>query len=171
MWGRKSRNLSLWVFTNHTTTFYNLAYDTIRDVSNFETIKSCNNADLSSLQETCHSWTLLWPNSTQRILSNPVSEHRRVDSKDLWVDSFWGSTFFLFSYALCEKKRMEYSNVLNQILDSYFLRSLIIFVISYGKSTFPLKLFFTNCRISRYLQQYTNGFKDELRKTMNPEML
>lgn len=106
-----------------------------------------------------------------RVLSNPVSEHRRVDSKDLWVDSFWGSTFFLFSYALCEKKRMEYSNVLNQILDSYFLRSLIIFVISYGKSTFPLKLFFTNCRISRYLQQYTNGFKDELRKTMNPEML
>ena len=65
VWGRKSRNLSLWVFTNHTTTFYNLAYDTIRDVSNFETIKSCNNADLSSLQETCHSWTLLWPNSTQ----------------------------------------------------------------------------------------------------------
>ena len=106
-----------------------------------------------------------------RVLSNPVSEHRRVDSKDLWVDSFWGSTFFLFSYALCEKKRMEYSNVLNQILDSYFLRSLIIFVISYGKSTIPLKLFFTNCRISRYLQQYTNGFKDELRKTMNPEML
>lgn len=106
-----------------------------------------------------------------RVLSNPVSEHRRVDSKDLWVDSFWGSTFFLFSYALCEKKGMEYSNVLNQILDSYFLRSLIIFVISYGKSTFPLKLFFTNCRISRYLQQYTNGFKDELRKTMNPEML
>lgn len=106
-----------------------------------------------------------------RVLSNPVSEHRRLDSKDLWVDSFWGSTFFLFSYALCEKKRMEYSNVLNQILDSYFLRSLIIFVISYGKSTFPLKLFFTNCRISRYLQQYTNGFKDELRKTMNPEML
>ena len=106
-----------------------------------------------------------------RVLSNPVSEHRRVDSKDLWVDSFWGSTFFLFSYALCEKKRVEYSNVLNQILDSYFLRSLIIFVISYGKSTFPLKLFFTNCRISRYLQQYTNGFKDELRKTMNPEML
>ena len=106
-----------------------------------------------------------------RVLSNPVSEHRRVDSKDLWVDSFWGSTYFLFSYALCEKKRMEYSNVLNQILDSYFLRSLIIFVISYGKSTFPLKLFFTNCRISRYLQQYTNGFKDELRKTMNPEML
>lgn len=106
-----------------------------------------------------------------RVLSNPVSEHRRVDSKDLWVDSFWGSTFFLFSYALCEKKRMEYSNVLNQILDSYFLRSLIIFVISYGNSTFPLKLFFTNCRISRYLQQYTNGFKDELRKTMNPEML
>ena len=106
-----------------------------------------------------------------RVLSNPVLEHRRVDSKDLWVDSFWGSTFFLFSYALCEKKRMEYSNVLNQILDSYFLRSLIIFVISYGKSTFPLKLFFTNCRISRYLQQYTNGFKDELRKTMNPEML
>lgn len=106
-----------------------------------------------------------------RVLSNPVSEHRRVDSKDLWVDSFWGSTFFLFSYALCEKKRMEYSNVLNHILDSYFLRSLIIFVISYGKSTFPLKLFFTNCRISRYLQQYTNGFKDELRKTMNPEML
>lgn len=106
-----------------------------------------------------------------RVLSNPVSEHRRVDSKDLWVDSFWGSTFFLFSYALCEKKRMEYSIVLNQILDSYFLRSLIIFVISYSKSTFPLKLFFTNCRISRYLQQYTNGFKDELRKTMNPEML
>ena len=106
-----------------------------------------------------------------RVLSNPVSEHRRVDSKDLWVDSFWGSTYFLFSYALCEKKRMEYSNVLNQILDSYFLLSLIIFVISYGKSTFPLKLFFTNCRISRYLQQYTNGFKDELRKTMNPEML
>ena len=106
-----------------------------------------------------------------RVLSNPVSEHRRVDSKDLWVDSFWGSTFFLFSYALCEKKRMEYSNVLNQILDFYFLRSVIIFVISYGKSTFPLKLFFTNCRISRYLQQYTNGFKDELRKTMNPEML
>ena len=106
-----------------------------------------------------------------RVLSNPVSEHRRLDSKDLWVDSFWGSTSFLFSYALCEKKRMEYSNVLNQILDSYFLRSLIIFVISYGKSTFPLKLFFTNCRISRYLQQYTNGFKDELRKTMNPEML
>lgn len=106
-----------------------------------------------------------------RVLRNPVSEHRRLDSKDLWVDSFWGSTSFLFSYALCEKKRMEYSNVLNQILDSYFLRSLIIFVISYGKSTFPLKLFFTNCRISRYLQQYTNGFKDELRKTMNPEML
>ena len=106
-----------------------------------------------------------------RVLSNPVSEHRRVDSKDLWVDSFWGSTFFLFSYALCEKKRMEYSNVLNQILDFYFLRSVIIFVISYSKSTFPLKLFFTNCRISRYLQQYTNGFKDELRKTMNPEML
>ena len=40
-----------------------------------------------------------------RVLSNPVSEHRRVDSKDLWVDSFWGSTYFLFSYALCEKKK------------------------------------------------------------------
>ena len=39
-----------------------------------------------------------------RVLSNPVSEHRRVDSKDLWVDSFWGSKVFLFSYALCEKK-------------------------------------------------------------------
>lgn len=76
-----------------------------------------------------------------------------------------------FPTLFAKKKRMEYSNVLNQILDSYFLRSLIIFVISYGKSTFPLKLFFTNCRISRYLQQYTNGFKDELRKTMNPEML
>lgn len=170
MWGRKSRNLSLWVFINHTTTFYNLAYDTIRDVSNFETINLVTMLILvvckrHVIHEHCYGQI------QHRVLSNPVSEHRRVDSKDMWIDSSWGSTSFSFFQRSLRKKRMEYSNVLNQILDSSFLRSLIIFVISYDKSTFPLKLFFTNCRISRYLQQYTNGFKDELRKTMNPEML